>query len=378
MLENKTQEWLEEVWQKIETKMSWIVDKEVVEFPYTVDENGNFMEAPVDEIRHSWWTNGFYGGMLWLMYQNTKDSRYQVAAQRLETALDEALLDYDGLHHDVGFMWLHTSVANYKITGRDQSRKRGMLAASLLSSRYNINGQFIRAWNEGEGVDRRGWVIIDSMMNIPILEWASRESKDPRFSNIARKHADKVAENFIRADGSVRHICAFDIHNGAFLETFGGQGYEAGSSWTRGQAWAIYGFVLSYRNAGDQKYLEYAKKVGNYFIAALGDDWVPNVDFRCPAEPLYKDTTAGAIAACGLIEIAKAVPEFEKDLYLNAAINILRSIESHYCDWTKENDAIVQYGSESYASGQNIPIIYGTYFFMEAVDKLIHESICMW
>ena len=366
------EKWLDDIWTKIERKLD-IVSKQTDDsvFAYTT-ENGKHIDK--DYIYH--WTNGFWPGVLWLMYKGTKKEQYKEIAEKLEDKLDEALNGFVGLHHDVGFMWLTSSVANYRLTGNEKSKTRGLIAASYLASRYNAEGKFIRAWN---GEKHAGWAIIDCMMNIPLLYWASRETNDPRYKFIAMNHADTALKTFIRADGSVNHINSFNPDTGEYIESFGGQGYQVGSSWTRGQSWAIYGFVLSYIHTGKKEYLDAAKSVAHYFIAALAanDDFVPPCDFRSPKEPVYKDTTAGAIAACGLIEISKNVPEFEKDLYLNSAVKILKAIEK-CCNWSNEEASIVQKGTEAYSNGHNMPIIYGDYYFIEAILKLRGDQVLFW
>lgn len=364
--------WVNNVWSKIEKKVartSKTTGDKV--FAYTT-KDGRFVGK--DDI--SWWTNGFWPGIMWLMYVGTKDENYKKVAESLEEKLDESLMEFRGLHHDVGFMWHITSVINYRLTQAEKSKTRGLIAASILASRYNISGEFLRSWNG----DKTGWVIIDCMMNIPLLYWASEELDDPRFKKMAITHADTVQRTFIRGDGSVNHINSFDPETGEFIESFAGQGYSVGSSWTRGQAWALYGFVLSYIHTGKQEYLDTAKRVAHYFIAALSSksDFVPDCDFRSPNEPVYKDTTAGVIAACGLIEIAKNVTEFEKDLYMNSAIKILKATEERYCDWTENEDLIVQMGTEAYSFGHNKPIIYADYFFIEAILKLKGMDILFW
>ncbi|MCK9478579.1 MAG: glycoside hydrolase family 88 protein [Firmicutes bacterium] len=364
--------WVNDVWEKVEKKLALTSSRTANDmFPYTT-ENGRF----VAKGNLYWWTNGFWVGILWLMYNETKDTKYKTLAESLEVKLDEPLYGFDGLHHDVGFMWLLSSVANYRLTGNEESKKRGMIAASVLASRYNMAGKFIRAWNR----ERVGWSIIDTMMNLPLLYWASRETDDPRFSHIAQSHADTVLETFIRPDGSVIHINCFDPETGELLENLGGQGYTEGSSWTRGQSWAIYGLALSYIHTKQQKYLDAAKKVAHYFIAALAaaDDFVPNCDFRAPAEPVYKDTTAGVIAACGMIEISRQLPEFEKDLYFNAALKILKATERDYANWSDDEDSIIQMGTESYKNKHNIPIIYADYYFIEALSKLRGKDVLFW
>lgn len=163
------------------------------------------------------------------------------------------------------------------------ARRRGLHAAQLLAGRFNPAG-YIRAWNDfpDPDTDTRGWAIIDCLFNIPLLYWASEETNDPRFKKIAMTHADTVAANFVREDGSVRHIVQFDPETGAFVRDYGGQGYAQGSSWTRGQTWALYGFVMSYKHTGAVRYLAMAQKVAEYFIAHIPADGRIPVDFCQP------------------------------------------------------------------------------------------------
>ncbi|MDO5396970.1 MAG: glycoside hydrolase family 88 protein [bacterium] len=366
--------WVDEVWNKIDSKLKVVAPLNKDKIPYTT-VNGVYNDMASEDI--TWWTNGFWPGLMWLMYVGTKNDVYKEVAERSEELLDAAFGEYDTLHHDVGFMWHISSGVNYRLFGGKKSRVRTTIAADILASRYNAAGGFIRSWND----DCTGWVIIDSMMNIPILYWASEEYKDDRFKHIAVNHANKVLKTHIRPDGSVNHIVSLDPSNGEVVETFGGQGYGVGSSWTRGQAWAIYGFALSYLHTGNQEYLDAAKRVAHYFIANVCDDWLPKVDFRSPEEPIIYDATAGACTACGLLEIAKAVPENEKRLYLNAAIKLLKAMDENLCNWSLEEQSILQKGTEAYVcrpQGKEVPIIYGDYYFTEAIYKLKGFEMLFW
>ncbi len=371
-----TQSWLDEVWTRLDAKMSAECDRIGDRIPY-IPENGRYMKD-MGEVDPEWWTNGFWGGMLWQMYHATKQEKYKTAAEGVERRLDVTFENFEGLHHDVGFMWLHTSVANYRLTGDARAKARGLHAANILAGRYNPRGKFIRAWNQ----DRTGWMIVDCMMNIPILYWASELIGDPRFTYIAKDHADTTLNVTVRPDGSCNHIVVLDPDTGELLETPGGQGYESGSSWSRGQAWALYGFALSYRHTGDVRYLDAAKQIAHYFIANVaGTDYVPLVDFRSPAEGPYWDTTAGMIAACGLLEIADSVGELEQGLYANAALNMLKSTERQYANWDVEVDSIIANGTAAYHSRGHdfgVPIIYGDYFFIEAILRLRGQSFLIW
>lgn len=366
--------WVDEIWAKIDNKLKTVAPLNKDKIPYTTVD-GVYNDMAKEDI--TWWTNGFWPGMMWLMYVGTKNEMYKEVAENAEKMLDAAFEEYDHLHHDVGFMWHISSGINYRLFGGKKSRVRTSIAADMLASRYNASGKYIRAWNE----DKVGWVIIDCMMNIPLLYWASEEYKDPRFKYIAMNHADTVMKTHIRPDGSVNHIVDLDPVTGEPKEAFGGQGYELGSSWSRGQAWAIYGYVISYIHTGKQEYLDTAKRVAHYFIANVCDDWLPKADFRCPDEPVIYDSTAGACTACGLLEIARVVSEHEKKLYLNAAMNLIKAMEKNFCNWTKEEQSILQMGTEAYfcrPQGKHAAIIYGDYYFIEAIYKLKGFDMLFW
>lgn len=374
-LNTNDQQWVENTYDKILQKMSAECDRIGDKIPY-IATDGVYREdkASTDIV---WWTNGFWPGMLWQMYHATGDEKYLLAARGVEEKLDQAFDIYTGLHHDVGFMWLHSAVADYRITGNERSKARGLHAAHLLAGRYNPRGKFIRSWNR----DRAGWVIVDSMMNVPLLYWARDELNDPRFEYVAMDHVDTVMKNTVRTDGSCNHIIVLDPTNGELLETPGGQGYASGSSWSRGQAWAIYGFALSYLHTGKQEYLETAKKVAHYFISQTDlTKGIAIIDFRAPQQPIYWDSTAGVCAACGMLEIANHVPESEKDFYIQAALKILKATDEKFCNWDIHYDSIVQMGSGSYFTehDRHVPIIYGDYFMIEAVLRLLDKDILLW
>ncbi len=362
-------DYIKEIWEKLDTKLSKTAVKSFDKIPYTTfnGEHDNKAETDIE-----WWTNGFWPGLCLLMYNGTKKDLYLKTARNAQKLLDEAFRKRDGLHHDVGFMWHLSSGADYRLTGDKSARTRALFAADMLAGRFMPQGGFIRAWNDEKGVDRTGWTIIDCMMNIPLLYWTSDELKVSNYKEIAVIHADMTLRDHIRPDGSVNHICIHDTKTGELIKTLGGQGYAEGSSWSRGQAWAIYGFIQSYNHTKDIKYLDTAKKCANYFIASLGDNFVPVSDFRAPKEPVIYDTTAGVIAACGMIEISKALSLEEGSMYLDTAIKIIKETEQRFCNWSDDEDSIVQYGSESYHSEKGqLPIIYGDFYFAEAISLLM-------
>ncbi|PAE12233.1 glycosyl hydrolase family 88 [Niallia circulans] len=374
MVEKEIETWAQEILEKLDKKLSIQAKRLGNLIPY-VPSNGKYVDMGEQDI--VWWTNGFWSGIMWQMYHATQKDVYKKTAEANEDRLDAAFDKYTGLHHDVGFMWLHTAVANYRLTGNERSKARGLHAAHLLAGRYNPRGKFIRSWNR----DRSGWVIIDSMLNVPLLYWAGETIADPRFKFVAEDHVDTVMNNIVREDGSVSHIGVFDPYTGELLDTPGGQGYESGSSWSRGQAWATYGFALSYLHTGKQEYLETAKKVAHYFIANVAKTgYIPLVDFRAPEKPIQWDTSAGVCAACGFLEIAKHVSSFEKQLYIDAAINILKATEEKYANWNVEEDSIIDFATGAYHDEANteVPIIYADYYFVEAILRLQESDFLIW
>ncbi|MFC4778696.1 glycoside hydrolase family 88 protein [Paenibacillus sp. GCM10023252] len=362
---------IQETWDKIESKVKVTSERIKDSMPYT-SRNGQYDDW---QDTMDWWTNTFWTGILWQMYGATKQESFKRYAQSMEAKMDEVLYGYDGLHHDVGFMWLLSSVMNYELTGDEKARKRAMLAANVLSARANISGGYIRAWN---GEDNAGWAIIDCMMNIPLLFWASEQSKDARFTHIGTMHADKTINDFVRADGSVNHIVIFNEQTGEVVDIPRGQGYVSGSSWARGQSWAIYGFAQAYHWTQKPEYLHTAKRIAHYVLSCLAlRGYVPPCDYRQPADSKLLDSSSGAITACGLIEIAKAVPEAEQALYLQSAIQILRALDETCAVWDDSDECILTNGTAAFHSGNferaevdNKSLIYGDYYYVEAISKL--------
>lgn len=374
----KNKAWIDETFAKLDKKLARVAVKSRDKIPYTtLDGVHNDMSQ---DNKIFGWTNGFWGGLMWIMFEQTGNEEYKKTALRSEELMDKAFYDVQRLHHDVGFMWHILSGANYRLTGDMKARNRNLLATMTLASRYKENGGYIRAWNgTWFGRNNDGWTIIDCMMNIPQLYWASKELGDDRFTQIAMAHADMAMRDHVREDGSMNHIVVHDVETGEMIESLGGQGYGVGSTWSRGEAWGLYGFILSYMHTGEERYLNTAKKIAHYFISNVADtDYLPLVDFRAPEEPVLYDSTAGAIAACGLIEIAKHVPEHEQRPYITAAVKILRAMEEKFCNWEEDEDSILQMGTEMYTKGIHMPIIYGDFFFAEAIAKLKGSDFNPW
>ncbi|ANA82706.1 glycosyl hydrolase [Paenibacillus glucanolyticus] len=380
------------LWERLEAKLSRMAEQLADKVPHAT-KNGIY-----DSTRIDWWTSGFWPGMLWIMYDMTKQPQYKEWAWEWDIRLEQAIIAESNFHHDVGFQFLPTAVIKHKLTGDQDARRRGVLAATLLAGRYNPAGRFIRAWNQVKPTSwnhgNEGWSIIDSTMNLSLLFWASEETGDPRYAHIAREQANTVVEHFIRPDGSVRHICRFDPFTGEFMEALGGQGLGPESAWSRGAAWALHGMANTYRYTGDIRYLDAAKRVAHFFIASLEEDSIPLWDFRAAperletpataathqsAESLFiaaepRDTSAASCAASGLLELADQVPQTESAVYRRSALRIIDSLTTRYAEWDDPNyEGILKEATGHRPGDQNINVslIYGDYYYVEAAAKLM-------
>lgn len=338
-----------------------------VAFPYN-ETNGVFATVPSNA-----WTNGYYPGLMWLSYLASGEEIFKDNAIKLEEKLDEVINSFTMPGHDVGFVWLLSSGIHNTIEKNQDSRRRLLNMASYLAGRFNIKGNYIRAWDCEDGnVEIPMRAIIDCMMNIPLLFMASDITGDPRYSHIAKAHADTTIKYFIDFDGAVRHVCRFNPHTGEFIEAIGGQGYSPVSSWSRGASWAIYGFAMAYRYTSDKKYLETAIKVAKFFVSNIQGDFVPAWDFRAPNKEI-KDTSAGAIAASGLIEIYSHTKD---EYYKNQAEKIIASL-SENCMSPEDSQSILQRATAFLGANENVEagLIYADYYFTEAVYKLASGNL---
>ena len=380
-------QWVDEAITKIHEKMAWVSDKNKDKIPYTTDASGSYVDQTDQTINWEftggldWWTNGFWGGLMWLLYQGTGDEKYAQYARNSQAKLEQVIADFYGIHHDVGFMFHLTAGINYRLTGDQKSRRTNLHAANLLAGRFNPAGGFIRAWNsqqqdeqndfKGQN-DVRGWAIIDCLMNLSLLYWASKETKDARFENVAICHANTAIKHFLRQDGSVKHIVEFNHQTGEFVTNYGGQGYDKDSSWTRGQAWGLYGFVISYLHTNKSTYLEAAQKIAQHCLANLSDDGIVPIDFKQPATPEWEDSCGACIMASGFLELARQTTGACSQTYHEAAVKLLKTIYETRCDFSQASDALVSNCSAAYhdATGRHIKMVYADYFFVEAIYKL--------
>lgn len=370
-------QWAEIQLRDAEKKVSRIMLRSKLNFPYAAIGNEWTFASELNE-----WTNGFWPGILWISYVHSGDEKYKLLAEKLEKVLDVPLAAPEDLGHDVGFVWSLASVANYKITGNQMSACRAFRAAKSLASRYNPVGYF-RSWNDHEGSDAyKGLTIVDNMMNLPIMYWAAKnwDCRQAGLDLMAINHSETVLKYMQRPDGSVNHIIKINPVTGEFEGNSEiTQGKNKDSSWTRGQAWLLYGFALGARYTDRQDFLDAAKRTAHYFIAALPENCVPPSDFRYGDTEPGMDSSAGACAACGLLELASLVSDAEKQMYIRWAIKIAKGLCDN-CTASREKENILDHASVQYNTTEyaDVGLIYGDYFYMELLYRLAGGDVLFW
>jgi len=328
------------------------------------------------------WTSSFFTGMALLAWCKTEDEFFLQQVLRLAPAYREKVFARQlDTHHDLGFLYSLYSVALYKLTGEKQHREVGLRAAEVLAQRFNSTGNFIRAWGHMNTTEQDNMAIIDCLMNLPLLYWASNETGDGKYRDIAVRHADTTLKNFVRADGSVYHAYRFDLKTGQSLkgDTYGGCAVE--SHWARGSAWAIYGFALSYRYTGDKKYLEASLRVARKFNQELDGDDIPVWDFRLPpGAAALRDSSAAAIAVCGYQEL-QALGAADVFITKTRESLLQHLCSDAYLDFNEGCPGILkngQVGVNGQPIAQNAYTSWGDYYLMEALARELFRTKTWW
>jgi unsaturated chondroitin disaccharide hydrolase len=315
------------------------------------------------------WTSGFLPGALWLAYQDSPTSAWRSRAERWQAGLAGQASNTST--HDVGFMVFDSFGNGYRLTGTDSYRQTVLRAAASLASRYSPTVGCIRSWNSGASDFQ---VIVDNMMNLELLFWASKHGGQRAWYDMAVSHALKTAANHVRPDGSTYHLVVYNPTTGAVKSRRTVQGYADSSTWARGQAWAINGFTMTYRETGDARFLDTARRVADWFVAHLPADRIPYWDFDAPGIPLEpRDTSAAAIAASGLLELSTLEPDATRAQgYATTARAILAALSTPpYLSEGSGSEAVLLHGTANKPGGSfDTGLIYGDYFFLEAMLRL--------
>jgi unsaturated chondroitin disaccharide hydrolase len=316
------------------------------------------------------WVGGFWPGMHWLAFLDSGDEQFRRWA--VESALRLSPRRTDTSSHDLGFLFYPSWVTAYRLTGDVSWRDGAVQAASSLIQRYNDKGRFIRAWGALGTPNNAGRAIMDTMMNLDLLTFASEQTGEPRFLDVAVAHALTTRAKFIRPDGSTPHVFDFNPDTGEDIGPNTNQGYSPTSCWSRGQAWGIYGFTTMYRRSHRREFLDAARKLADYALDALTPDHIPVWDFRSPLAPNdVKDSSAGAVMACGLLDLAAASGRLS---YRLAALRILDAL-CRTCLTTRSerHEAILARGTRNRRTeaGIEVSLPYGDYYLMEALLRVL-------
>lgn len=326
------------------------------------------------------WTTGFWPGVLWLAYELSGSEVYLHAAERHIQSFTKRLeekIDLDT--HDVGFLYTLACVAPWRLTGNTCARQTALQAAEHLMTRYLHNAGIIQAWGKLDDPQQGGNTIVDSLMNTPLLHWTSEVTGEWRFAEAAHRHASQVRDHIVRPDNTTYHTFYWDVKTGQPLWGSTAQGYTADSCWARGQAWAIYGFTLNYRYTSDETFLNTAKRCADYFLDHLPEDHVAYWDLVfSDGSGEERDSSAAAIAVCGLQELVRWLPDSDRrQRYQATAETILASLVTHYAACHQpESNALLLHSvyDKPKAIGVDEGSLWGDYFYLEALTRAVNPN----
>lgn len=329
------------------------------------DEDGGYWMVGIND-----WTCGFPAGSYWQMYEMTGDEYWKDAAVENTVKLDG--VQHRTNTHDLGFMVFCSFGNAYRLTGNEEYKEVVIQASESLITRFNPTVGCIKSWDHGD------WefpVIVDNMMNLEMLFWASEVTGDPKYRDVAVSHADVTLENHFRDDMSSYHVVSYDTLTGEPVEKHTHQGLNHESAWGRGQAWGFYGYTMTYRETGDEKYLVAAEEIGDFILDNLPADMVSYWDFNDPDIPdTHRDASAAAITASAMLELSTLSEKGEK--YLDAGNKITESLTS---EEYRANDGtnggfLLKHsvGHKPKNSEVDVAINYADYYYLEALKRQQH------
>ncbi|MDP3916424.1 MAG: glycoside hydrolase family 88 protein [Bacteroidota bacterium] len=321
-----------------------------------------------------YWTSGFWPGILWYAYEVSGDTTILANAQKFTEPL-QGVLDVPVDNHDLGFIF-YCSFGNGNRLKPDSAYHNVLLtAADSLATLYNPKVGTILSWPAMRA--KMNWphnTIIDNMINLELLFWASKNGGTQNHYDIAVKHAETCMKTLVRSDYTTFHVAVFDTIDGHFIKGVTHQGYADSSMWARGQAWGIYGYSMCFRETGKPEFLETAQKLADVFISRLPEDGIPYWDFDDPAIPnTTKDASAAAIAASGMLELSGLVKdEVAKAKYKNAAVALLAKLSTPEYLSGDKNQAFLLHSTGHRPNGTEIDasINYADYYYLEALLRL--------
>lgn len=331
-------------------------------------------DGKLETSGYQWWCSGFFPGVLWYLYEYNPTAEMKKYAEMYTQRVEKAQFVTD--NHDVGFM-INCSYGNgYRLTGNKVYENTMIQAAKSLSTRYKPNVGLIRSWD----FNKKIWqypVIIDNMMNLELLMKVGKMVNDSTYINIALSHADNTMKNHFRPDYSCYHVVSYDTITGQPHIKQTHQGYADDSSWARGQAWAIYGYTMMYKESGKKDYLIQANNIAKYLMGhpKMPADKVPYWDFDCPDIPnTPRDASAAAIMASALIDLSQLNHDDFGNKCLAYAEDQIRSLTSpEYLAEKGTNCNFILKHSTGHKPGNSevdVPLSYADYYYVEALMRL--------
>lgn len=321
------------------------------------------------------WTWGFWPGILWMDYQYTKSNVIKKEATNFMNSL-EYLSERPAYDHDLGFLVFLSYEKAYNETKNPAYKQVIINTSDKLAGLFNPKIGTILSWPReavGNGRYKPHNTIIDNMINLEMLFWASKESGNPRYKEIAISHANTTMAHHFRKDYSSYHVALYDTLTGKFIKGVTNQGYSDNSMWARGQSWAIYGYTMCYRETGNKQYLDFAQKVASIYLKELPKDYVPYWDFNDPAIPnAPRDASAAGVVASAFLELSTYLPGEKGKYYYNYAVKMLKSLSSKPYQSGTTNNAFLLHSTGNYPIHSQIDcsIIYADYYYMEALMRL--------
>lgn len=318
------------------------------------------------------WCSGFWPGVLWYDYEYTQDSLVREEAEKFTEKLG-FLAEIPAFDHDLGFLMFCSYGNGYRLTKNPEYKKVILNAADKLAALYNPKVGTLLSWPRNVDMFGGHNTIMDNMMNLEMLFWAAKHDGNPYLYDIAVSHADKTMKCHFRSDYTCYHVAVYDTLSGDLIKGVTHQGYADASLWARGQAWAIYGYTMVYRETKNPVYLDFAQKVTDVYLGRLPDDYVPYWDFDDPKIPnAPKDASAACVVASALLELCEYVAVDKKQIYLSAAEKMLASLSSASYQSRQDNPSFLLHSTGHLPAGSEIDasIIYADYYYIEALLRL--------
>jgi unsaturated chondroitin disaccharide hydrolase len=321
------------------------------------------------------WCSGFWPGVLWMDYDYTKDETIKKAAEGYTNTLS-FLGSKPAYDHDLGFLTINSFLKGYEATGNDEYKKIALAAADTLATLYNNKVGTILSWPRHVKDFGGHNTIMDNMINLELLFWASENGGSKHLKDIANSHADTTMRYHFRSDGSCYHVAIYDTLSGNFIKGVTHQGLADSSMWSRGQSWAIYGYTMVYRYTKDQRFLDFAQKVTDIYLKRLketSNDWIPIWDMDDPrGQEAPKDASTACVVASALLELCQYVKGEKGKEYRTAAESMLRDLNSDVYQSREKNVAFLMHSTGHHPAGSEIDasIIYADYYYIEALLRL--------